>query len=298
MNDRDDVEAILDRFRQWLDAARMEADDHGTFESALNREHQASSREFGLIDLVEEFTALRQEVKLQTKSGRGLLEQTETTLSALRQAIEQFRSVEPKEAQAVWTAGKALAEALADLDEALGRGQREIERARNQIADVSIRTLEKALEDLHRSRSWIRRRLLRSYHNQVLDIVKRDGQSRHDLFDSFLEGFGLIQKRLRRVMAAERVERIPCEGNLVDPQRMTVLEVVELPDQPPGRVVKELRPGYTWRGRVIRYAEVQAVRASSAASSRSSETSPPVVEQDDFEDETGTEIGNGRFDSD
>ena len=91
---------------------------------------QEPPRDFGVIDLVEEFTALRHEVKLQTKSGRGLIEQTETTVSALRQAIEQFRSVEPKEAQAVWAAGKALAEALADLDEALDRGRREIDRAR------------------------------------------------------------------------------------------------------------------------------------------------------------------------
>ena len=87
-------------------------------------------REFGIIDLVEEFTALRHELKLQTKSGRGLIEQTDNTVAALRQAIDQFRSVEPKEAQAAWTAGKALAEALADLDEALVRGEREIDRAR------------------------------------------------------------------------------------------------------------------------------------------------------------------------
>ena len=30
----------------------------------------------------------------------------------------------------------------------------------------------------------------------------------------------------------------------------------------PGTVAKELRRGYTWRGRVIRFAEVQAVRGA------------------------------------
>ena len=44
-----------------------------------------------VIDLVEEFTALRHELKLQTKSGRGLIDQTENTVAALRQAIDQFR---------------------------------------------------------------------------------------------------------------------------------------------------------------------------------------------------------------
>ena len=123
-------------------------------------------REFGIIDLIEEFTALRHEMKLQTKSSRGLSEQTDTTLAALKQAIEQFRSVEPKEAQAAWTAGKALAEGLADLDEALDRGEREIERARRQIAELSPASLEAELHELHRSRSWIRRRLLRRYHSR------------------------------------------------------------------------------------------------------------------------------------
>ena len=40
---------------------------------------------------------------------------------------------------------------------------------------------------------------------------------------------GLIQKRLRRVMASEQIERIPCEGKPVDPELMTVLEVVDEP---------------------------------------------------------------------
>ena len=93
-------------------------------------------------------------------------------------------------------------------------------------------------------------------------VVAGNGRERHEFFQSFLEGYSLIQKRLRRVMAAEQIERIPCEGRPVDPERMTVLEVVDDPARPPGSVVKELRRGYTWRGRVIRYAEVQAVRSA------------------------------------
>jgi molecular chaperone GrpE len=259
MNDRVDVDDLLDRFREWLDSARAEQEGEGSVEAGTAGESEAA-REFGIIDLVEEFTALRHEVKLQTKSGRGLAEQTETALQALKQAIEQFRSVVPKEAQAAWTAGKALAEGLADLDEALDRGAREIERARRQIAERSPRVLEDELNELHRGKSWIRRRLLHSYHSEIIAIVRRDGATRHELFESFLEGYGLIQKRLRRVMAAEQVQQIPCEGLAVDPELMTVLEVVDVPDRPAGTVIKELRRGYTWKGRVIRYAEVEAAR--------------------------------------
>ncbi len=260
MNDRVNVEQIRDRFREWLDSALEEAANERNFEPGPNGESD-SVREFGIIDLIEEFTALRHEIKLQTKSGRGLSEQTETTIKALKQAIEEIKSVVPADAETAWTAGKALAEGLADLDEALHRGEREIERARQQIAELSPAALEARLAELQRSRSWIGQRIVRRYHEEVLAIVRRDSASRHELFESFLEGYGLIQKRLRRVMASEGVERIACEGLPANPELMTVLEVVDVPGEPAGKVVKELRRGYTWRGRVIRYAEVQAARS-------------------------------------
>jgi len=286
MNDRAEVEAIIDQFRHWLEAARDEALGQGALALGFDSEPEPPPREFGIIDLVEEFTALRHELKLQTKSGRGLIDQTETTVSALRQAIEQFRSVEAKEAQAAWTAGKALAEALADLDEALARGQREIERARRLIADEAVRGLEAALNDLHRRRSWIGRRFLRSYHQEVIETVQRESLTRRELFESFLEGYGVIQNRLRRVLAAEQVKHIPCEGNPVDPELMTVIEVVDEPRDRPGTVVKELRRGYTWRGRVIRYAEVQAVRGAWKLSAAPDGEGAPELERDEIDVET------------
>jgi molecular chaperone GrpE len=264
MNDREDVEGLLDRFRQWLEAARDEAEGLDRPGTALGPERDPSRPELGLIDLVEEFTALRHELKLQTKSGRGLLEQVESTTAALRQAIEQFRAVEPKEAQAAWAAGKGLAEALADLDEALDRGRRTIERARSRFAEEFVAALEAALEQGFRRQSWLRRRLTGGYHQEVLDAVRQAGRVRLEFFDSLLEGYGLIQNRLARVLRSEQIERIPGEGHPVDPERMTVLEVVEDPSRPPGTVAKELRRGFTWKGRLLRYAEVQAVSAARA----------------------------------
>ncbi|HKI19135.1 MAG TPA: nucleotide exchange factor GrpE [Isosphaeraceae bacterium] len=268
MNDRQGVEEILDRFRHWLETEFDEPLD-SEMAAAGATEEQDGAREFGVIDLVEEFTALRHEVKLQTKSGRSLLEQTETTVAAMKQAIEQFRAAEHSIDQATWSTGKPFAEALADLDEALERGRREIENAKRKIADESIRSLEAALNNVHRRRSWIRRRLLRPYHAEVLDVVARAGLGQHDRFDALLEGYGLIQKRLSRAMISENVEQITCMGNPVDPERMTVLEVLDDPSRPAGTVVNELRRGYTWRGRVIRFAEVQATRAAQGPTQQS-----------------------------
>ena len=290
MNDThpENIEGLLDRFREWLDATQIEAgnlQEFGNGSGADPGDHgdpDAVRPEVGLIQLTEEFTALRHELKLQTKSGRGLLEQAETSIAAMRQAIEQFRTIESKETQAAWAAGKVLAEALGDLDEALDRGRREIEKARRRIAEESIQVLTDALDEQFRRQSWIRRRITGGYHEQVLDVVREAGRSRRELFDSLLEGYGLIQNRLGRVMKSERIERIPCEGNPVDPERMIVIEVVEDASHRPGTVVKELRRGYTWKGRLLRYAEVQA---ATAVRSPAPESDPD--DQDSNENDSG-----------
>ena len=263
MNNPIEIEAVLERFQQWLDDIRAEAltlDRVGGVQSPGDGQQP----EFGLIDLVKEFTALRQEIKLETKSARSLQEQAEALLPPLRQAIEHFRSVAPREEQAVWNAGKALAEGLATLDEALERGRSQIEKARELLVDEQARALTAALDELFKSQSWFRRRRFRRYHEQVMEVVREDAQGpRRQWFESLLEGYGLMQNRLRRVMQAEDIERIDCLGRQVDPELMIVVEVVDDPDVPDHTVIEELRRGYLWRGRVVRPAEVRAARGGS-----------------------------------
>jgi molecular chaperone GrpE len=253
-----DDEALLDRFRHWLRDARDEA------EAAAHEPPPAEDDNgIGLYRLVEEFTALRHEVKLQTKGSRGLQEQAEALLPALRQAIEQFRAVEPREAQSAWAASKPLAEALADLDEALDRGRSEIVKARRRLVDEAAAELAGGLEALYKGQSWFRRRRTRTYHEAVREVVRQHGpEAGRPLFDALLEGYNLIQARLRRAMDAEQIHRIEAVGRPVDPGRMTVIEIVDDPKRPPNEVVDEVRRGYTWRGRVLRYAEVRAGRST------------------------------------
>ena len=283
-----DIEATLDKLRQWLEEARASGDGPVTREQSSISGAQNGAREFGILDLVEEFTALRHELKLQTKSGRTLIDQSDATVAALRQAVDLIRAIDVKEAQTAWGAGKVLAEALADLDQALLRGEREIERARRQIAAESLSRLESNLETLYRRRSWLKRRILRSYHHEVIEALRSDRPARDQLFDSFLEGYGLISKRLRRVLASEQIAHIPCEGKLVDPELMIVIEVVDEPRDRPGTVVNELRRGYTWKGRLIRCAEVQAVRGIATATTQADD--PDTAESEEELDEVGARV--------
>lgn len=250
-----DDEALLDRFRIWLRDARAETEG---FNGDL--EPSTPQPEVGLYRLVEEFTALRHEVKLETKGSRSLQEQVETLLPTLRQAIDQFRTVAPKEEQAVQGVARPLAEAIADLDEALERGRLEIEKARNRLA-ASAESIVSLLNTQFRARPWFRKIGLRAYHEQVRDLVAQQlSETQPGLFVALLEGYGLIQSRLKRAMDAGQIRRIECAGRPVDPGQMNVIEVVDAPDQPAGHVVDEVRRGYTWRGRVLRYAEVRAAR--------------------------------------
>jgi molecular chaperone GrpE len=258
MHDSLGEEAILAQFRHWLQETRDENE-------RLDREAFGPEEDppaVGLCDLIEEFTALRHELKLQTKNGRSLQEQAEALLPPLRQAIDQFRSVQPKEAKAAWSAGKGLAESLADLDEALERGRKEIEKSKQRIVEDCASAFQAGVTKLYKKRFLAWRPLLRAFHEDVLAFYRNELlKTQIDLFDAQLEGYSLMQARLRRALAAEEVERIACAGRPVDPELMTVLEVVETIEHPPGHVCDEVRTGYLWRGRVLRYAEVRAARA-------------------------------------
>ena len=81
-----------------------------------------------------------------------------------------------------------------------------------------------------------------------------------EILASLVDGYALVQKRLQKALQRTQIRRIEALGKPVNPQQMNVVEVVDDPYLPPGQVVDEIRPGYVWRGDVLRCAEVKAVR--------------------------------------
>jgi len=264
MNEPTDDERLLERLALWLRETRAELErpDPATPDPAENGEQ--APREFGLLQLVEEFTALRHELKLQTKSARGLEEQNESLTASLRQAIEALRSVEPQEAQAAWSAGKPLALALADLDESLERGRLQTERALERLGDEPELGALSRLRELYSRRSWWSRWRHGRFFESLCEQLAREPQ-RHDLralATALLEGYRLVQKRLSQALVSEGIERIDAVGQPVDPEQMVVIDMVEVDGGAPGLVYDEVRRGYLWKGRLLRYAEVRATRLS------------------------------------
>ncbi|HVA45281.1 MAG TPA: nucleotide exchange factor GrpE [Pirellulales bacterium] len=256
-----DDEQLLRRFGRWLREARIEAERADQNGAATAADGQPAVADVGLFRLVEEFTALKHEVKLQTRSSRGLEEQSATLVDSLRQAIEALRSIGPKEEQAAWSAGKALALALAELDDSLDRGRQQTEKAVLRLTSEPGEAVGLAAE-FFAAQSWFARLLHRDYHRRLLESFEQADRppQRAALLEALLDGYRLIQKRLTQILADEGVMRIDTVGCTVDPERMVVVEVADDPGMPGGTVCDELRRGYTWKGRVLRYAEVRATR--------------------------------------
>jgi molecular chaperone GrpE len=259
MNTWPDHEEVLSRFRDWLDRTRAECaslDEHATGD-------EPPGQPVGLYQLAEQLTALRHEVKLLTKASRGAEERNEATLTSMNAAIEQFHTVAPQEEEAARKAARPLVEAIVALDEALVRGRHVIEQARQHVLgewNAELKDVRDRLDELYRTQPWWRRALIGPWHQATRDVYSdRLLETGRHIFGSLLEGYGLIQSRLRRAMREQSIVRIECIGKLADPHGMTVVEVVSDPSRPSGTVVEEVRPGYYWDGKVLRFAEVKAV---------------------------------------
>jgi molecular chaperone GrpE (heat shock protein) len=181
----------------------------------------------------------------------------------LQAAIEQFRGVAAKEEEAADKAARPMVEALVELDESLVRCRSVIQQAKHRVLhDVSaeLQAGRDRLDDLFRTQPWWRRLFCRPWHDAARELYSdRAAETYRNIFNALLEGYELIENRLHRTMQQRSIVRMKCLGEPADPNRMTVLEVVRDPTRPPGTVIEEVRPGYCWAGRVVRFAEVKAV---------------------------------------
>ena len=257
-NGRFDTEQVLGKFRDWLEQTHSESSraDEAWDESTT------ASRAVGLLQWVEELTALRHEVKLLTKSVRGREDQGETALKKIEAAVEKLESTTAGQQGQVDRACQPLVETLIDLDEALSRGRQVIVTARRRLLEEFAGELNEAparFEALYRLQPWWRRGLLRPWHSAVQELyLQRVLDSPQRIFDSLVEGYDLVRARLERTMKQQSIVRMATVGRAVDPNSMTVLEAVEEPGHPPGSVVEEIGAGYYWKGKIVRYAEVKA----------------------------------------
>lgn len=260
MTDGIDTEQVLAQFRQWLNDVNHEVEQQAGQEPAAGPPASETAAA-ALSDVAAAFTALRHELKLQTKSARSLQEQSEGLLGGLSEAIRRFDSVQADEREAARRAAEPLAESLATLDEALERGMGALEQSRRQVLENSPTQLRAALEAEYRRQSLWRRWLIRPFYESIRgEWLNEVVAGQQPAWNSLRDGYRLIENRVRRSLESCGIRRIPTVGRPADPHCMTVVGVTDDPGRAPGTVIEELRPGYSWNDRVLRFAEVRAVR--------------------------------------
>jgi len=267
-----DHNAILNQFHNWLSQTSAEIDalesladqelDH-EFDSAFSpaqSDDPGPPLPGGLLQLAEAFTALRHEIKLQTRGSRNLEAAVEQSLQGLDTASREFRSVQAKEREAGERAAKPVVEAIIGLDEGLLRATKAFqitcERMTGLVPERILICLDQAYQELPRWKRWLYRGWYANFRKTTAEAVRL---TMSPDFSSLRQGLEQIQLRLTRALQDLGIVRINESGGLVDPARMTVIEIVESDELPAETVVEVVRPGYQYGGRVIRFAEVRAV---------------------------------------
>jgi molecular chaperone GrpE len=137
----------------------------------------------------------------------------------------------------------------AEYLEHLQRLQAEFANFRKRVLKEQTRAVELASEPLMR-------RLLEVL--DEFDLALMAAEQKPD-FDKFLHGVELVYAKLKDILGAEGLERIPAEGAPFDPERHEALMQSGTGEGEPV-VADVLREGYTLRGRVIRPSGVKVVR--------------------------------------
>lgn len=267
-----EIDDIAQRVREWLvetdgeledlDLARFSQSDL----APPGDDGTTAGPPVGMLQLVEVLTALRHELKLHTKSARQVQDSVGTSLDGLDRAIRKFDSVRPDEVRAAEEAARPLVDVLMDLDDAVGRAAAVFDACGARLARTPRDGFGSRLDAEFQRLPWWRRALARRWHERVCQV---DAATRADddrTLRSLLDGIRLLRARLDKRLSDSQIERVDCVGRLVDPKQMTVVDLVDDPNRAPETVAEEIRPGYLWRGRVVRCAEVRAVRKQTSLS--------------------------------
>jgi molecular chaperone GrpE len=260
----DAVETILADFRAWL------------FEAKENPP-TAPAAELDVATIVQHFTALRQEVNLQTKSSRVQLEQNAQTMVMLQQALEALQGRQAQSQQSEKSGQdelvRPLLKTLLDAHDALSLAEREVQRLLVNPPAPPRPEITPAPAVEIRLPFWARWLGLRtSIEEQIAPLRTWRGeqppppgldeyaQRFRQVLDALLVGYRMSLQRIERAFEQQGLEAIACVGQPFDPEIMEVAEVVRVEGRPSTEVVQEIRRGYLWQGRLFRYAQVRVAK--------------------------------------
>jgi len=219
---------------------------------------EAAVELLGAVDIVEAFTALRHELKLQVRSGRELQQSVDVRLQQIEQQVLAQRVASDAQLPSEI---RRLAEALADIEESL---QRAIDSStRNTTLENSEYKLIENVGSRIQSASWLTRFFAGRLLSDLRSIIEQASTERlraEKSLTSTLDGFELLLARVHRQMDLCELERINVLHESFDAESMNAIDLIDAPSVASNHVAEQLRPAYRWRGSILRYAEVRLAR--------------------------------------
>lgn len=175
-----------------------------------------------LADLYSEVAALRREVAAQNRAGKQAQLRVESATAAFSDL------------------GGQLNAQLRAIAESVPRRDAELDARSVVVSFLEIR------DSIVRTRSLAAR---------LLSLDAGEGSGASDGRD-LVETLALIIRKFDRILAAQKIAKVPTVGHPFDPSTMNAAGTRALPGTPDGTVVEELRGGFLHEGRLIRTAEV------------------------------------------
>lgn len=209
---------LLERFRAYLDEQPEAAPD----ELAENRTD--------LYSLFSELVALKNEVRLESRQVKTVLDEFRAVFETLQTSQSQLSN--------------------------------ELDRARNAVPDQQRAALKPVLLELVelRDRFEAGLRVLHNYHPTLWVRVLGRRRRERNLLQAIAQGQDISLRRLDQILNAQQVVPLAAEGQPLDPHTMRAAELDQRPDLANGIVTEELRKGYLWQGELLRLAEVKVNR--------------------------------------
>lgn len=209
--------------------------------------------QFGALDIVNAFTAMRHEWRGQTKESRALAEQIQQAVATLESLEEQRHAAFSNERPPAVGEPKQLVMLIVETDHQLSRAvtaiaQWEANRQRRETA--AAEAIEGQIAAMSTLARWFSRPLLALLAGQYSAREPTTEQPA-------LEGLNMVLARLRRMMHEQGIQRLDVLGQPFDAETMHAIGTVRTPDYPPGSVAEQLSPAYRWQGQLLRFADVR-----------------------------------------
>ena len=223
---------------------------------------------FGLVDIVDAFTAMRHEWRNQSKEGRQLADAVQTTGAKLTELEDKL---DKKLAMALDE--KRLKSTLAiviDLDISLRRAiaaasahrTKSIETRKAEKQQLK-QQLQQSVESNFRQQGFLHRFVARKFFNSTVHTIDEviSTQQQSDNADTTIEGLHIIQSRLQWMMDEENLTRADTLGKPFDGQSMNAISSLVTAEYEAGTVAEEISPAYYYQSQLIKYAEVRVAAA-------------------------------------